>query len=73
VAANFIRSTRVLSAILAGTGSVVADQTGGTLGSPGLILTPEDPDQTLTIVDDAGDALDLTNEDPPDSLTLTPA
>jgi hypothetical protein len=73
VAANFIRPLRALFAAIAGSGAVSADQSGGTLGGGGLILTPETSDQTLTIVDDAGDALDLTSEDPPDSLTLTPA
>lgn len=69
---NFVRSVRSIAASISGSGVVVADQSGGTLGG-NLVLTPEDPSDALTLTEETGEGLTLTPEDPSDSLPLTPA
>lgn len=70
---NILRSLRALFVSIAGRGTVVADQSGGTLGAGNLSLIPEDPSDSLTLTEETGDgSLTLTPEDPSDSLPLTP-
>lgn len=69
---DFLRPVRALFVAILGQGTIVADQSGGTLGAGNLILTPEDPSDVLTLTEETGEGLTLTPEDPSDSLPLTP-
>lgn len=68
---SIVRSLRAFFVSILGQGTVVSDQSGGTLGGT-LTLAPEDPSDALTLTEETGDSLTLTPEDPSDSLPLTP-
>ena len=71
LAGDFLRPLRAFFVAILGQGTIAADQSGGTLGG-NLVLTPEDPSDVLTLLEETGEGLTLTPEDPSDSLPLTP-